>query len=137
MSRLIVWVEDDSPVIRSVVRPLERSGYRVEKYLNLGEALANIDTIGQADLILLDMILPKGNLTENFGRYPGLTLLRRLRNDYGLGQPVIILSVIREDEIRRELKEDLGVFRILTKPTLPSEIKRQVALALGLVEGVR
>jgi DNA-binding response OmpR family regulator len=125
MSKTIIWIEDDTDIIDPVVRPLERAGYRIQRLNTVQEALNAIDQIRSADLILLDMILRPGNTAREFSRYSGLDLLRELRQTHGIATPVIALTVVARDEIRKQLRE-LGVADIITKPIRPSELKTRV-----------
>lgn len=125
MSKTIIWIEDDTDIIDPVVRPLERGGYRIQRLNTVQEALNAIEQIRSADLILLDMILRPGNTAREFSRYSGLDLLRELRQTHGIATPVIALTVVARDEIRKQLRE-LGVVDIITKPIRPSELKSRV-----------
>lgn len=134
MSKTIVWLEDDVDIIAGVVRPLERAGYRFEQIRTVAEAREKFDLLRRADLILLDMILPPGQsgVTMLSSPYPGKELLREIR-DAGIDTPVIVLSVVARDEVRREL-ERLGVADVIRKPVLPSELKRRVESVLETIE---
>ena len=66
-------------------------------------------------------------------RYPGISLLRHLRQKYSINTPVIFLTVITKAETLEELKL-LGVADIVRKPILPSELKERVERALHSYE---
>jgi len=134
MPKTIVWIEDDTDIIGSVVRQLERAGYKIERLRSARDVFENLDLVRRCDLILLDMILPKGGVEQNFGQPTGLGILRQLRQEFQVTQPVVVLSVIRREEIAKELKQELGVKDIITKPVRPSELKRRVEAALGISE---
>ena len=131
MGKTIVWLEDDVDVIAGVVRPLEREGHRFIQLRTVAEAREHFDVLKQADLILLDMILPPGaaETTMPPGTYPGKELLREIR-DAGIDTPVVVLSVVAREDVRREL-ENLGVADVIRKPVLPSELKQRVDAVLG------
>lgn len=130
MPRRIVWIEDDTPIIRAVVRPLENAGYDIEIYSDVGDALDHVDQIRSADLILLDMILPPGAFQGELGRYPGLYILEQLRRKHDVTTPVIALTVVSRSTLHDELRA-LGVADILNKPVLPSELKQRVEEVLS------
>ena len=120
----IVWIEDDTDIINDVVRPLERSGYLIERIYSVKEALDNIDSTCTCDLILLDLIIPPGETDERFGHYPGMYLLRTFREEYQLKQPIIALSVVADADIFQDIKT-LGA-ELENKPILPSKLKQLV-----------
>ncbi|MBC7260980.1 MAG: response regulator [Chloroflexi bacterium] len=128
--KIIAWVEDDSPVIAPVVRPLERQGYQIQRFLTIREVLDNLDCLRECDLILLDIFVPSGVVDENYGRYTGLKLLQKLRNLYGIKKPVVVLSVLTDPKILKELKRQ-NVAATLRKPVLPSQLKETVERVLG------
>ena len=125
MAKTIVWIEDDIDIIEPVVRPLELAGYTFVKLRTIAEALNAIDVIRQADLVLLDMILPPSQIDREFGRYPGRKLLEILRKEYGIVTPVIGLTVVTQPEVLEDLA-NLGVADVLRKPIRPSVLKQRV-----------
>ncbi len=129
MPKTIVWIEDDTDIIDPVVRPLERAGYRFERLRTAKEALDRLDIIRGSDLIVLDLILPPGGMDRKFSCYPGLDLLQELREQHGITQPVVVLSVVRNEETFEKLRA-LGVADVITKAVLPSELKGRVQKVL-------
>ena len=133
MSKTIVWIEDDTDIIDPVVRPLELAGHRFVRLRNDKETLEAVNRIREADLILLDMILPPGQIDREFSRYPGLDVLRELREVHGLKTPVVALTVVTREEILQQLRE-LGAVDIVRKPVRPSELKERVKRVLEAAE---
>lgn len=125
MAKTIVWIEDDIDIIEPVVRPLELAGYTFVRLRTIAEVLNAIDVIWQADLVLLDMILPPSQIDREFGRYPGRKLLEILRKEYGIITPVIALTVVTQPEVLEDLWK-LGVADVLRKPIRPSVLKQRV-----------
>ena len=129
MSKTIVWIEDDTDIIDPVIRPLELAGHRFVRLRNAKEALDAVNRIREADLILLDIILPPGQTKREFARYPGLDILRELREIHGVTTPVVALTVVTREEVLQQLKE-LGIADIVRKPVRPSELKERVERVL-------
>lgn len=129
MAKTIVWIEDDVDIIDPVIRPLERAGHRILRLRLVQEALENIELIRNSDLILLDIILPSGDVSKEYGRYSGLELLQELKDEHGIETPVVVLSVVTNAEVYRRLRE-LGVKDIIRKPILPSKLKERVERVL-------
>lgn len=129
MPKTIAWIEDDTDIIDPVVEPLIDAGYEINRYNTIAQVLEHKKEIIRADLILLDMIVRPGVTDRRFGRYPGLDLLREWRGEK-IETPVVALTVVRRDEVTRQLKE-LGVADIVYKPVRPSELKERVERVLG------
>lgn len=129
MAKTIIWIEDDTDVIAPVVRPLERAGHQFVRLHTVAEALEAVEKIREADLILLDMILPPGQTEREFGRYPGKDVLYELREIHGVTTPVVALTVVTREEVIQQLKA-LGVADIVRKPVRPSELRDRVEKVL-------
>jgi CheY-like chemotaxis protein len=131
MPKTIVWIEDDADIIEPVVHPLKQAGYTILPLRTVKEAMDSIEQIRNADLILLDMLLPTGHLAKlpsgrKLNYYTGKELLEELRTSYQMTDiPVIVLSVVHREEVFQQLKQ-LGVKDILRKPVRPSVLKARV-----------
>jgi CheY-like chemotaxis protein len=136
MSKKLVWIENDIGIIGRVVRPLEKAGHNITYIYTPEEALKSIDIIRGSDLILLDMIIRPYGDTKEIGRYPGLSLLQEMREKYDINTPVVVLTVVNDKEIYKQLRE-LDVKDIIPKPVLPSELKRRVEQVLKDAENVK
>lgn len=56
---LVLVVDDDPTIRRTLRRVLERSGYRVEEAADGGDALARVATLGESPALLLtDVVMP-------------------------------------------------------------------------------
>lgn len=130
MAKTIVWIEDDVDIIGSVVRPLERAGYKIIRLRSVKEVMDNIRHLQNADLILLDMLLPPGGVVMDLSRYTGLDILRELKEKHDLITPVVALTVVAREEVRSALRK-LGVADIIRKPVRPSELKERIEQILG------
>lgn len=132
-SKTIVWIEDDTDIIYPVVRPLERAGYLFIRLRTASEALEleAVEQIRNADLILLDMLLPAGKTEPVVGEYSGKDILYQLRKVHGVTTPVVIFTVVINTTLLHQL-EELNVADIVRKPVRPSELKERVEKALGL-----
>jgi DNA-binding response OmpR family regulator len=125
MSKTIVWIEDDVDIIGPVVRPLERGGFRIVRLRTAKEVFDNVKQLHEADLILLDMLLPDGGSGYELGRYTGLDIFRELKHNHDLTTPVVALTVVAREEVRKSLR-DLGVADIIRKPVRPSELRERI-----------
>ena len=84
----VLVVEDEVIFAKAVARRLSRDGYVCDAVASLADAEAAIREAAP-DLLLLDMRLPDGS---------GLDFLERLRSEFGLGVPVIVMTAYGEIE---------------------------------------
>ena len=120
----IAWIEDDIPIIKSVMYPLEHEGATIDKFTSISDAKSSVDEILKADLIVLDIILPPGPEAAE-SNYPGRDLLHQWRSEYQKMPPVLVLTVVTNPQILAELQE-LKVADIINKPVLPSVLKARI-----------
>jgi len=113
-----ILVVDDDAHIREVVQyALQREGYKVETAEN-GEIGLRKALAGDADLIVLDILMPE---------LDGLEVFRRLRSKKDL--PVVFLTS-KSDEIDRIVGLELGADDYLAKPFSPRELVARVRAVL-------
>jgi DNA-binding response OmpR family regulator len=131
MDKTIVWIEDDTDVIDPVVRPLERAGHQVIRLHTVREGLDAMDTMRQADLILLDIALPPADTPYDTDAetalplYAGLSFLHQLRQASDLKTPVMVFTDLRCPQLKRTLQV-LDVADIVYMPIRPSELHRRI-----------
>jgi CheY-like chemotaxis protein len=137
----IAWIEDDIDVIFPVVEPLVNLGAEIEDYENYARAVRNIDRVVECDLILLDINLPPGNLSdaELAERRPGekfwgVTLLRRLRQEFDYQKPILVFSIIAAavsvEEMLEKAHADPRNTRVIPKPFSSEDLKNAVLAML-------
>jgi DNA-binding response OmpR family regulator len=71
------------------------------------------------------MLLPDGGSGYELGRYTGLDIFRELKHNHDLSTPVVALTVVAREEVRKSLR-DLGVADIIRKPVRPSELRERI-----------
>lgn len=122
MSKTIIWIEDDYDIIEPVVYPLRKAGYQIVNIPTTKEASEKLEDLRQADLILLDMFLPKGTGGKDFGAYPGRKFLQELRTEHQIETPIVVFTVLSDEELLKDL-ESLGANGIVRKPIRSSLLK--------------
>src|SRR5215813_484582 len=116
-----VLIVDDEPAIReSLAFALKRDGFEVVDVASLKEARS-----AEADLIVLDLVLPDGN---------GLDFLRALRARSDV--PVIVLTS-RDEETDRVVGLEMGADDYVLKPFSPREVVARVRAVLRRFRGDR
>ena len=129
--RTVLIVEDEKSIVDILRFNLEKEGYAVLTAYD-GESGLEQAVNGGADLILLDVMLPKMN---------GFDVCRALR-EKGSSVPVIILTA-REEEADKVLGLEIGADDYITKPfsmrelmaRVKANIRRTVMQQSGSAEG--
>lgn len=134
-SRRIIWVEDYARELWPLMSHLERDGFSIQPYSTYGEALAHVDDLRSADVIVLDLVLPHGPAGEaglgalHTDDMLGLKLLARMRHEFDIWNPVIVLSVLSSREVTAEA-ERYGAF-VLGKPVRIYELRHAVTTLIS------
>lgn len=106
MGSNILVIEDDDDIRTILTDLLESEGYRVSIAANGEDALKNIDTQGEPDLILLDLMMPNMNGQEFIKK-------QRERSENAPKTPVVLMSAYDEMESRTN---DLNASAYVKKP---------------------
>lgn len=120
----VLIAEDDASIRRMLTVSLRTQGYETVEAIDGGEALAAMRA-GQADLVVLDLMMPK---------VTGWQVLAERAADPALRQiPVIVITAERGDEVTRIL--DDGIAALLPKPfnldALQALVKSSLATTIG------
>lgn len=121
MSSILI-VEDEGKIARFLELELKHEGYQVMRAGNGREGL-EIALSGQADLMVLDVMLPELN---------GFEVLRRLRKTSEL--PVIMLTA-RDEVMDKVAGLDGGADDYMTKPFAIEELLARIRLILKKAKG--
>ena len=115
-NRLVLLVEDDPAIARTIIYTLERDGMQVRHSLQIMDARRQM-ALKRPDILILDVGLPDGS---------GLDWCRQLRNDAtSTNLPILMLSAHGE-EIDRVLGLELGADDYVTKPFSPRELLARI-----------
>ena len=117
MATTILVVEDEEKIGRFLELELMHEGYRVMKAVTGREGLEKAES-GQADLMVLDVMLPELN---------GFEVLRRLRKSSDM--PVIMLTA-RDEVMDKVAGLDGGADDYMTKPFAIEELLARIRAAL-------
>ncbi|MBA2360487.1 MAG: response regulator transcription factor [Actinobacteria bacterium] len=115
----ILVVDDERAVRDSLRRALELEGYEVELAADGGEALYRLESNGQPDALVLDVLMPG---------IDGLEVCRRLRQK-GNSVPVLMLTARNEVE-DRVAGLDAGADDYLPKPFALEELLARIRALL-------
>jgi two-component system, OmpR family, response regulator MprA len=115
----ILVVDDERAVRDSLRRALELEGYNVELAADGEEALDQLESNGDPDAVILDLLMPGVD---------GLEVCRRLRRD---GRRLPILMLTARDEIESRVSGlDAGADDYVTKPFALDELLARVRALL-------
>jgi two-component system response regulator MprA len=115
----ILVVDDERAVRDSLRRALELEGYNVELATDGEEALDRLESNGEPDAVILDLLMPGVD---------GLEVCRRLRRD---GRRLPILMLTARDEIESRVSGlDAGADDYVTKPFALDELLARVRALL-------
>jgi two-component system, OmpR family, response regulator MprA len=115
----ILVVDDERAVRDSLRRALELEGYEVELASDGEEALYRLNSNGEPDAVILDVLMPGVD---------GLEVCRRLRRD---GRRVPVLMLTARDEVENRVAGlDAGADDYVTKPFALDELLARVRALL-------
>lgn len=115
MKRRILVVDDERTIRDVVEQYLKREGYET---VGVGDGEAAVEAATDADLVILDLMLPK---------LDGLEVCRQIRAEREV--PIIMLTS-KSEEIDKLLGLGMGADDYLTKPFSPRELVARVQAVL-------
>jgi two-component system cell cycle sensor histidine kinase/response regulator CckA len=128
MTGTVLLVEDESQVLRLVVKVLEMRGYSVLQAETSRMAIA----LGESHVGTIDLLLTDVELDDSMNGYEVANILRRSRPRmkvlYTSGYPLDFSADAWADRIRKEIQELMAVF--MPKPFTPSTLTENVRHAL-------
>lgn len=120
----VLVVEDDARIRQAVTSILEKNGYLV---LQAADGEDGFNQSEKADIILLDMFLPK---------LPGDQFMKKVR-DSGNYVPVVVMSAsISKGEAIKSF-EDYGIIDFVAKPFQAADIVEKVKHAGTVADNMR
>ena len=123
MNRILI-VEDEVPIAQLIEMSLARAGYQCEA-VNDGCAAADKIEQNDYDLVLLDIMLPG---------LDGLTVCRRLRDEYGDATPVLMLTA-RDTVADKVSGLDCGADDYVVKPFSLKEVDARLRALVRRARG--
>ncbi len=121
MAKRVLVIEDEPNIIEAISFILSRDGWTVHTHSD-GETAMDKLRGHPPDMVILDVMLP--------GR-SGFDILRDLRSDPDLSATPVMMLTAKGQARDRELAEQLGVTRFMTKPFANSEVLATVRDLVG------
>ena len=116
MGKHVLLVEDEDNITEAIRFLLTRDGWHVEAHADGGTAVQRIRE-REPDLLILDLMLPGRN---------GLDILRELRSEDRFATLPVLMLTARGQAQDRDLAEQAGVSRFMTKPFSNAEVLEAV-----------
>jgi DNA-binding response OmpR family regulator len=112
MSRKVLLIEDEPNIAEAIRFLLTREGWQVETH---GDGAAALEVIqgAQPDLVIRDVMLPGKS---------GMDILRDLRALDDMQDLPVLMLTARGQSRDREMAENAGVSRFMTKPFSNAEV---------------
>jgi two-component system phosphate regulon sensor histidine kinase PhoR len=120
--RLILIVDDEANVGKSIRKTLLCDAYEVDAVLS-GEEALRLEETKKHEVILLDLMMPG---------LSGMGLLKSLRAKNPSARIIIITGYPTAKTAVQSM--EFGAFEFLPKPFLPADIRGQVARALAALD---
>ncbi len=112
MSRKVLLIEDEPNITEAIRFLLTREGWQVETHAE-GTDAVQIILSAQPDLVILDVMLPGKS---------GMDVLRDLREHEEMKALPVLMLTARGQSRDREMAEQAGVSRFMTKPFSNTEV---------------
>lgn len=126
----VLWVDDEIWIHYPVIELLEKDGFFFQTATNLHEAKNILSTGQRFDLILTDLILPRGDVNldkDGLAKYIGLEI-PKLAREVNSNVPILCVTVVNNKQVINEL-EKMGV-EYFAKPYLPSRLVEKIKFLL-------
>jgi two-component system phosphate regulon response regulator PhoB len=118
---LILIVEDEPDLVRTLEYNLEREGFRTAAAYTGAKALEQARKTPPPDLILLDLMLPDMS---------GLEVCRQIRADAQMSQIPILMLTAKGEEIDRVVGFEVGADDYVVKPFSVRELMLRIKAVL-------
>jgi DNA-binding response OmpR family regulator len=121
MDKQVLLIEDEPNIIEAISFILSRDGWQVKTHCNGRDAL-EVVRARRPDLVILDVMLP--------GR-SGFDILTDIRKSDDIAATPVLMLTARGQRKDRELAEQAGVSRYMTKPFSNAEMLSAVRDLVG------
>ncbi|MBI4598471.1 MAG: response regulator [Candidatus Omnitrophica bacterium] len=121
--RRVLLVDDEPAIVKTVGKRLEVAGYEVLIAMDGEDALTKA-RLGQPDVIILDLMLPKRS---------GYDVCSTLKNDPTYRAIPIIIFTGKGQEMDETLCRELGANAYISKPRQAKALIEQIEALLGHV----
>jgi len=135
MNKILI-IDDEPHFIGGQIDILKEFGYEVRVIQNAEDALKALENDPLPSLIIMDIIMPMSekDIGPENGTNTGVYLLEKIRGEYKISVPIIVLTVKGDQETVSRLNaieyQSGQKPNVFLKPLLPSELLEHVQLLL-------
>lgn len=122
MGKRVLLIEDEPNIIEAIRFILSREGFVVDAHSDGATALEAVER-RNPDIIILDVMLPNRS---------GYDILRDLRAQAGTAELPVLMLTARGQKKDREMAEEYGASRFMTKPFSNADMLDAVNELLGV-----
>lgn len=115
----VLIAEDDYLVGREISNALDKIGYENIGIATNGKIAVEMACSQKPDVVLMDIKMPELN---------GFEATKEIQERYKI--PVVILTAYESEEFIEKVK-NMGIYAYILKPPVPTEIKRNICIALA------
>lgn len=143
MKKKILWIEDESFMIKGLLRPMEKLGFEIDVATSALEGFQKSKNWNDYDILVVDLIIPLSGDEKTIPQtvrdwanepFAGIGLVKWLATELNVEVPVLLLSVVQNPLIIYNLKK-FGLQYYLPKSgLLPSLLKDEILQILGGVK---
>lgn len=140
MKNKILWVEDESFMIKGLLRPMEKLNFEIAIANSALEGYQMAQNWETYDILVVDLIIPLSGdekavpqIVKEWEKEPfvGIGLAKWLVTELSISVPILLLSVVQNPLTVYDLKK-FGLQYYLPKSgLLPSLVKEEILRILG------
>jgi CheY-like chemotaxis protein len=140
MKKKILWIEDESFMVKGLLRPMEKLGFQIDVADSALAGYHKAAAWDDYDLLIVDLIIPLSSdehttpeIVKSWDndRFAGIGLSKWLTTELNVQIPILLLSVVRNPLTEYDL-EKYGLKYYLPKSgLLPSRVKEEILKILG------
>jgi len=124
----IAMVEDDTGYADGFRHVCEFYGHHVKRFRDAKDALRNLKSLGDCDVVVTDLLMPGTSETASAGADTGVALAKRIAKEFP-ALPIVLLTVLARHEIRG-LGPDLKFLYLRKGPSFVELVKQIEAYAI-------
>ncbi len=134
MKNKILWIEDESFMMKGLLRPLQLMGYEIDIASSAAEAFIKAKKWMDYDILVVDIIIPLSNEEvmpdeiKKWGAEPyvGIGLAKWLAQENNVKCPILLMSIIGNPISIFELDKFGYKFYLEKSGLLPSTVKEKI-----------
>jgi CheY-like chemotaxis protein len=140
MKNKILWIEDESFMIKGLLRPMEKIGFQIDIASSAYDGFLKAQNWKNYDILVVDLIIPLSGdektiplIVKGWEQEPyvGIGLSKWLTTELRIEVPILLLSVVQNPLVIYDLKK-IGLKHYLPKSgLLPSLVKEAILQILG------